>query len=87
MPKTLINTVIHLVLSRPRRILGVIMVFTLFFLYCFFQQSHNNHIEVFFESGDDRYTTYQKFQKIFGNEEFSVVALEQFPLLTVSSRL
>src|SRR6056297_1923342 len=82
MPKTFINTFIQIVLSHPRRILGVIMVFTLFFLYCFFQQSHNNHIEVFFESGDDRYATYQKFQKIFGNEEFSVVALSHENLFT-----
>jgi hypothetical protein len=82
MPKTVINTFIHIVLSRPRRILGVTLIFTLFFLYCFFQQSHNNHIEVFFESGDDRYATYQKFQQIFGNEEFSVVALEHENLFT-----
>ncbi|MFP4531699.1 MAG: efflux RND transporter permease subunit [Desulfobacterales bacterium] len=75
MPKTFINTVIDAILSRPRRIFGVVMLFTLVFLYGFFQQSHNNHIEVFFESGDSRYATYQKFQEIFGNEEFSVVAL------------
>jgi len=82
MTKTFINTVINVILSRPRRILGVVMLFTLVFLYGFFQQSHNNHIEVFFESGDDRYATYQKFQEIFGNEEFSVVALEHRNLFT-----
>lgn len=52
MPKTFINTVIDVILSRPRPIFGVVMLFTLVFLYGFFQQSHNNHIEVFFESGD-----------------------------------
>jgi len=82
MPKTFINSFIDIVFSHPRRILGGVLLFTLFFLYCFFQQSHNNHIEVFFQSGDSRYATYQQFQAIFGNEEFSVVALEHESLFS-----
>lgn len=82
MPKTFINAAIDAILSRPRPIFGVVMLFTLVFLYGFFQQSHNNHIEVFFESGDSRYATYQEFQEIFGNEEFSVVALGHENLFT-----
>ncbi len=85
MLKNFINAFIDIVFSHPRRILGFILVFTLFFLYCFFQQSHNNHIEVFFEPGDSRYTTYQQFQEVFGNEEFSVVALEHDNLFSNES--
>jgi len=82
MSKNFINTFIDAVFSHPRGILGGVLLFTLFFLYCFFQQSHNNHIEVFFESGDKRYATYQQFQEIFGNEEFAVVALAHENLFT-----
>lgn len=74
--KPLANASINAVFARPRRLLGLVLLLTLFFVYCFFQQSHNNHIRVFFESDDPRFAAYQEFQEIFGNEEFVVVALE-----------
>jgi len=80
--KPLVNSCIDAVFARPRRILGLVLLFTLFFVYCFFQQSHNNHIRVFFESDDPRFATYQQFQDLFGNEEFVVVALEHENLFT-----
>ena len=80
--KPLVNACIDAVFARPRRLLGLVLLFTLFFLYCFTQQSHNNHIRVFFESDDPRFAAYQKFQERFGNEEFVVVALEHDHLFT-----
>ncbi|MBS3755035.1 MAG: MMPL family transporter [Desulfobacterales bacterium] len=70
------------VFAHPRRILGLILIMTLFFLYCFFQQTHNNHIRVFFESDDPKFAAYEQFQGIFGSEEFSIVALAHEDLFT-----
>ncbi len=80
--KPFVNGSIERVFTHPRRILVFVAVLTLFFAYCFFQQTHNNHIRVFFESDDPRFAAYQRFQEIFGNEEFAVVALEHEYLFT-----
>jgi predicted RND superfamily exporter protein len=82
---SLVSGFIEALLSRPRRVLGILFACTLFFLYCFFQQSHNNHISVFFEPDAPRYSAYQEFQAIFGNEEFVVVALADEDLFSADS--
>ncbi len=56
--------------------LVIIAGFTLFFTWQYFQQSHNNHIEIFFEDDDPLFTAYEKFQETYGNEEYGIIALE-----------
>ncbi len=62
--------------------LAIIAGFTLFFTWQYFQQSHNNHIEIFFEDDDPLYKAYETFQETYSNEEYGVIALESESLFS-----
>ena len=73
---TFVDKFIRTIISHFRITLAIIAVFTLFFTYEYFQQAHNNHIEIFFEDDDPLFAAYEKFQDTYGNEGYGVIALE-----------
>ena len=73
---TYITKIIDTIITHAKLTLAVIALITVFFTYWFAQQTHNNHIEIFFEDDDPLFVAYNKFQDTYGNEEYGVIALE-----------
>ncbi len=82
---TFVDKFIRTIISHFKITLAVIAVVTLFFTYQYFQQTHNNHIEIFFEDDDPLFAAYEKFQNTYGNEEYGVIALESRDLFSNAS--
>ncbi|MFO7560165.1 MAG: efflux RND transporter permease subunit [Desulfobacterales bacterium] len=67
---------INFVHKHPRITLLLIMIVSLPLAYFFSRQTHNNHVEIFFQPDDPRYAAYREFQETYGNEEFAVIAIQ-----------
>jgi uncharacterized protein len=78
----LITRFIDSVLEYRRPILAVLLLLTAVFTFFFARHQHNNHISIFFKPDDPRFLSYKEYQKIFGNEEFTVIALESKDLFS-----
>lgn len=70
-----ITKLIDTSINRPRSTLAAILLASAVFAYFFSQQTHNNHVEIFFEPDDPHFLEYRAFQEMYGNEEFAVIAL------------
>lgn len=79
---TFVDKFIRAIIGHFKITLAVIAVFTLFFTYQYFRQTHNNHIEIFFEDDDPLFAAYEKFQNTYGNEEYGVIALKSRDLFS-----
>ncbi len=73
---TVVDRLIQTIIRHHKITLAVIFMVTLFCTYQYFQQTHNNHISIFFDRDDPLYQAYEKFQAIYGNEEYGIIALE-----------
>ena len=71
-----VDPFIQIIIRRAKMVLAVILGITLFFTYQYFQQTHNNHIDIFFDDHDPPFLAYEQFQATYGNEEYGVIALE-----------
>ena len=79
---TFVDKFIHTIIRHFKITLIIIASFTLFFTYQYFQQTHNNHIEIFFEDDDPRFSAYEKSQETYGNEEYGIITLESESLFS-----
>jgi len=82
---TFVEPFIRTIIRHFKITLIIIAGFTLFFTYQYFQQTHNNHIEIFFEDDDPLYMAYEKFQESYGNEEYGIIALKSNDLFSNKS--
>jgi len=71
-----IHFLINFVQNRPRITLLLVFIVSLPLAYYFIQQTHNNHVEIFFQPDDPLYVAYREFQETYGNEEFAVIAIQ-----------
>ena len=71
-----IHFLINFVQNRPRITLLLVFIVSLPLAYFFIQQTHNNHVEIFFQPDDPLYVAYREFQETYGNEEFAVIAIQ-----------
>lgn len=79
---TFVEPFIRTIIRHFKITLFIIAGFTLFFSWQYLQQTHNNHIEIFFADDDPLFTAYEKFQETYGNEEYGIIALESTSLFS-----
>jgi hypothetical protein len=79
---TFVDTFIQTIIRHFKITLIIIAGFTFFFTYQYFQQTHNNHIEIFFDDDDPLFMAYEKFQDTYGNEEYGIITLESESLFS-----
>lgn len=76
------NRLIDVAVSHHRRVLLLVFLATLPFLWFYAHQSFRNHINEFFDADDPDIAYYTAFQEVFGNDEVMAVVFRDTDIFT-----